>query len=482
LWHKPPGWYEVHELLRQYGRERLADAEQVEREVCDRHSRYYLEQLARLAGELKNANQVATLASIDLEHENYRAAWNWAAVQGNTTLLNSALEALCLYYDLSLRFPEGQSACRWASEGLPVDRASTAECLLRVRLLTWQSRFTRVLGQPEEASQLLDQALVQLKNEKAIRNLARSVKAFLTYEIGNNYFHNDRAAATACYQQSLKIYRQQQDAWGTAKTLARLGLVAHHAGSFSDAVQRYSDCLEIYRKLDDPRGVANTLIELGHNSLRQGQYYKGQGYIREGTTILHQIRDRAGVARGYFELGRSYFWSSQFAQSIHLMSQSVPIFEDLGMRDRLVFTAIALSLGFSHLGQYQEAISQVNKSLPLAIEMEASREVAMAYLLLGKACLGLGEYEQALKYLQKSVTDYQEIDQKDEQYWALALTFFAKRGLNQTPISIEEIKQVLQTAIDIQGYYPVLCTICGIALTLLDISEIERAVELAELV
>ena len=201
-----PGWYEVHELLRQYGREKLAQSAQGEQEVCGRHSEHYLEQLARFGNDLKNAQQAAALSSIDLEHENYRAAWNWASSQDASAQLPLVVDTLCLYYDLGLRYSDGESACRTALDGRFHDQAG-ADLWLLGRLLTWQSRFTRLLGQIEVASQLLDKATATIEKAKIVGDQASSVEAFLALEQGSNHFHDDRTAATNCYRHSLQIYR-----------------------------------------------------------------------------------------------------------------------------------------------------------------------------------------------------------------------------------------------------------------------------------
>ena len=481
LWSKSPGWYELHELLRQFGNEKLARSIQIEREVCARHSAYYLGQLERLGDELKSAGQSAALSNIDLEHENYRAAWNWTAGQGASPELAQVVDVLCLYYDLSLRFEDGESACRGAAQGLSQVQSSDEEWLLRARILTWQSRFTRLLGQLEMASHLLEKAQVLLEKDQESGIAAYKAEAFLTMEKGGNHFHRDRAAAENYYQHSLQIYRDLEDAWWTAKALAGLGLIAHHTGSFEEAVQRYSECLELYQTLGDPRGIANTLVELGHNSLRQGLLSAGQKYIQEGTDILQQIGDQAGVALGYFELGRSHFWGGQFAQATKLMEESEPILEDLGMRDRLVISVIGAGLGFSHLGQYDDAISQVHKGLPIARELDARREIAMAYLFLGKAYLGKREFGKTQDYASKSIAYFQEIDQRKEIAWALALVIFAQHGLYKPRAAEKYLYRTLRIGIENQGYYPLLCAMFGGALILLDRGEVERAVELSSL-
>lgn len=478
LWNKTPGWYEMHELLRQYGREKLAQSSAIEQEICSKHSEYYLKTLATLGDDLKNAQQVATLSRIDLVHENCRAAWNWTVNQGAIAQVTPVVDALCLYYDLSLRHPDGESVCRTALDSLQSESDDPELRLLQARLLTWQSRFTRLLGRSEMASQLLDKAQVHLGGVKSVGDQVRNMEAFIALERGNIYFNNDRSAATNYYERSLKINRKLGNDWGTAKALARLGSVAHHAGSFEKAVDIYAECLDLNQKLGDPRGIANALIELGHNSLRQGEVETGQEYIQDGISILQQIGDRAGTARGYLELGRSCFWTGEFSKGDSLMMKSIPILEDLGMWERMVFSTTALSLGLSHEGKYEDAISQATKGLSLAKEMNARREIALAHFLIGKAYLGQRKFERSLESLQKSVIRYQKIDQKDELSWALALIFFARRGLNQPLDMDENLVSVLRISMEIQGYFPVLCSLCGFALHCLDQGDIQIAVEL----
>ncbi len=207
---KTPGWYEVHELLRQYGREKLAQSAQIEQDVCGRHSEYYLGQFAHLGDALKSAQQVAAVSSIDLEHGNYRAAWNWAASQGAAPQLARMLDTLCLYYDLSLRYPDGESACCAAIEGLSLGLDAVDLHLLLARIFTWQSRFSRLLGQSDIASQLMEKSQACLEKVKSAGYKVRNVEAFFLLEQGNTHFYKNRRTAAACYSKALELYRSSE--------------------------------------------------------------------------------------------------------------------------------------------------------------------------------------------------------------------------------------------------------------------------------
>jgi predicted ATPase/DNA-binding SARP family transcriptional activator len=478
LWNSAPGWYEVHELLRQYGREKLAQSATHERQVCSRHSTYYLEQLVRLGGELKSAQQEAALSNIDLEHENYRSAWNWAAAQGAAALLAPALGTLCLYYELRLRYAEGESACRPVFEGLADGPGGAEACLLQTRAMIWQSRFTRLLGKPEMALNLLDQAAAHLEKGQAAEDQAHIVEAFLALEKGENHFHNDRAAASSCYLHSLEIYRSMKDAWGAAKVLEGLGFITHHAGNFKEAVEFYSAALHFHRTLGDPRGIANTLIGLGQNTLRQGQVEEGEAFIKEGVAVLEQIGDLAGVVRGWFELARYNFWIGEFAKSCELTENASHVFNELGILDQYTFASIGLGLGLSHSGKYAQAHAAALNGLPLAQKLDARREVGLAYVIAGMACLGLGDLLQARNWAIQCVKQYQDIREREELTLGLAILSYSQRGLGDSQQAQAYLVEILKLGVAISGVYPIMYALTAAALLLLDRGEAERGLEI----
>jgi DNA-binding SARP family transcriptional activator/predicted ATPase len=478
LWNKSPGWYEVHELLRQYGREKLAESASKEEKVCAQHSAYYLEQLVRLGGELKGVQQETVLSNIGLEHENYRAAWDWAASQGMAAQLAPALGTISLYYELSLRYAEGESACRAAVEGVSQGALGAEERLLLARILIWQSRFTRLLGQPGQAFQLLDRAIVHHENAKGAADQAIIVEAFLALEKGENHFHNDRAAAAGSYQHSLQLYSHFGDAWGTAKALAGLGFIAHHAGNFKQAVEIYSAALDLHRKLGDPRGIAHTLVDLGQNTLRQGLVEMGEGYIKEGVAIFEQIGDMAGVVRGWFELSRLYFWTGEFARSCEFVIKASHTFNDLGILDLYVFARIGSGLGLSHRRKYSEAIEAVMKGIPLAQELDARREIGLGYVILGMAYLGQGNFTQARDWALKCVQQYRDLHQREELALGLAILSYTNRALGQWQQAQAYLVDILKLGFDTGGLYPILYALVAEALLLVDRGEVEKALEI----
>jgi len=249
---KSSGRYEMHELLRQYGNEKLSESPADERGSRLKHSNYFLRRLERLGRMIKSAQQEAALAEIDVDHENFHTAWYWMVSKGDNPDLVSALEALCLYYDLRWRSQEGEAACCAGVDGLERFENSIEVTRTRIRMLAWQSHFQRLQGELESANQLLDECQVLLETLDADGYDTCQEQAFILFERGECDFNFDRDAAVGYYERSMDVYRDVEDVWGVAKALASLGLVAHQMGAFERGVQCYTECLELHRRMGIP--------------------------------------------------------------------------------------------------------------------------------------------------------------------------------------------------------------------------------------
>src|SRR5258708_12300406 len=69
----------------------------------------------------------------------------------------------------------------------------------------------------------------------------------------------DSAAAQKLYEQGLAIFRELDDRWGIAGTLADLGSLAREQGNYPTAHSVYRESVKIFQELDHKRGVARRL-------------------------------------------------------------------------------------------------------------------------------------------------------------------------------------------------------------------------------
>jgi tetratricopeptide (TPR) repeat protein len=69
----------------------------------------------------------------------------------------------------------------------------------------------------------------------------------------------DSAAARTLYENGLAIFREVDDRWGIAGTLADLGSLAREQGNYHTAHSMYRESIKLFQELDHKRGIARLL-------------------------------------------------------------------------------------------------------------------------------------------------------------------------------------------------------------------------------
>ena len=93
------GRYEIHELLRQFGEEKLVASGECE-PTFDAHSQYYLDLVARLEADPRDGE---ALHQIEADLDNIRVAWTWAFEKRDVPSVDRALHSLFIYDELRTR-------------------------------------------------------------------------------------------------------------------------------------------------------------------------------------------------------------------------------------------------------------------------------------------------------------------------------------------------------------------------------------------
>jgi DNA-binding SARP family transcriptional activator/predicted ATPase len=470
----PPGRYQMHELFRQFVLERLQSDRQEEQGVRNRHCEYYARFLQMRGEALKGSEQPAALAEMEIEIENARAAWNWAAQQRRVNCLNQALEGLCLFYEQRLRTREGQAACRIAAEKLAAALESDALRLL-ARLLAWQSAFFP----PENAGTagaLLEQSMGLLERPELAGEDTRRERAFVLRQMGNSAFAADLEQARSFYEASLVLYRSLQDHWWTARNLEQLGWLAAYQGAYEEAILHHRESLDLRRKLGDRRGIAESYRGLAIVAL-PGQIEDAMQSVRECIAIWRQLGDRSGIAGGLNQLAPGLILTGSYAEAFTVLEESLAICTDLGLRWSEAWVNLWRGFAELHTGHYRRAQGSVEKALPFSREMGDYEYVGRSLWLLGDVALAREAYGEAAGLLKESVASYGAYGLPNEWVWALADLAVAERGVGKSDRALGHMCEALRTAIAVRAVLSLFWIVPKAALFLVDLGKVERAVE-----
>ncbi len=91
--------YWLHELLHQYGVDKLAEDAAEAKSVSARHCDYFIGRLIACTDLLRGADQAGALAELDNDIDNVRLAWRRAIEGGDATRLRPAMDTLGFYLE-----------------------------------------------------------------------------------------------------------------------------------------------------------------------------------------------------------------------------------------------------------------------------------------------------------------------------------------------------------------------------------------------
>jgi len=418
--------YDLHELLRQFALERLAAVGA--QPVRERHSRYYLGLVARVAPSLSGREPQVAARELQPELGNLREAWRYAVAQGLYAELAGGVAGLGRWHVLSGTLAEGAQACADAAaplwEALEVG-ATTAQRELLQRLLLEQADLLNRRGLFGEAlicarqAASVDTALPPLATsygealwglgrydearaelahtaEQARATGARAVEAASLRLLGLVMVtQSDYPQARAFYEQALAHYRALGDVRGEGNVLNNLGVAAEEQGDYPQARAFYEQALAIQRTIGNRNGEEYVLCNLGVVASGQSYYSEAIALFEQALRICQETGDRQSEGIALLNLGDVARALGDYPRARDYFEQSLALRHILGDRLGESYTLVSLGLLSLNLGDYESALQQSEAARRIADDMGARSLEAAALTNLGGALAGLGRYNDA---------------------------------------------------------------------------------------
>jgi predicted ATPase/DNA-binding SARP family transcriptional activator len=315
------GRYNLHELLRQFGEEKLkAEPERLEH-TRDRHARYCCQYLARQESRLKSADHQTALKEITEELDNIRAAWRWAAARGDSNALDVSLGALWVFVasrGSSLWAEQEEALCGEIIEAL--ERRGVAEDKPTLdRLKVAKAAMNYRLGQYEQPQAVLREAIAFFRQSGAANELAFALHhlAAIMHLLG------DYAQEQSLLRESIALSQSVGDVWLTAYSLNDLGLATHLLGDHLEAEHCCTKSLELFEQLGDPRGTAYALGNLGVITLALGRSQQARQLHLAALALSRENTDRWAMATSLLHLGDVAVTEAKSDEAWQLISESL---------------------------------------------------------------------------------------------------------------------------------------------------------------
>jgi predicted ATPase/DNA-binding SARP family transcriptional activator/tetratricopeptide (TPR) repeat protein len=474
LAHTPAGRYEMHELLRQYAEERLATSSAYAA-VQDRHAAYYARALEQGYERYERHQRQIDLSQIASDIDNVRAAWDWAVARRRVTDLVRAVLGLSMFYELYVRYREGETACRRAAEALKED-ASIEGLRVRGVALMRQAAFLLSLGEASRARACCQQSLALLDHLASMGEDTRREKAQVLDRCVYEAMNRDLLEAEHLGKMALDLCDQVDDRLGQWKALFTLGWVAKIAERHVQAKKYFEAAVALAKEMGHQWDLAVTLVSLGWPELAQGRLNRAEQYARENIAFFEQSETphRASLARTL--LGSVHIARGEYIAAGELLAEALAHYQEVSDQLNVRDTTLSLGLADLHLGHYQQAEKRARTAQAMAQEAGERSGYAEGLLLEGQVLLGQRRYDDAAQGLQKSLDAHQEWGRAPSKVrTTLCHVLLASGDLEQAEQHLRKAIRTVATSEDFLGKLDLLPIV---ALLLAVRGDAERASEL----
>jgi len=320
--------YRVLETLHQYGAERLAEAgeEEISRE---RHSAHYLD-VAEQAYARRIEDESASLALLEADHDDFRAALRWVRTRPRDLLRLAS--ALGWFWHLRSHYREGR---------------------------TWLEQAVRL--NPEEHSP-----------EKARALWALSM--ILNWQ-------GDVAAAAPIAEQSLELWRANEDPLELALALESIGWSHFAASNYSEALRSMEDCLESYRKLGSAKLITRGRIAVGQMLAALGDVERTEPLARETLAEGRAQGEPKFIHYSLHYLGDCALWRGDAKNAVQLYGESLRAALDYGNEMEAATEMQGMAMGLMGSGREEEGFSLYGASNARFAELQTTMVDEVAFWL-----------------------------------------------------------------------------------------------------
>ncbi len=275
--------FRMLETIDEYAREQLEASGEADA-VRQRHAAYFLAFAEQAARGLWGADQVASLAQLEADHDNLRATLRWARARSDVALGLRLATALLRFWLLHGPLGEGRAHLD-ALLALPVGEEDQANTTLRARAL----------------------------------NAAGALA----------WKQSDYARAVPLLEEALELARTSGNIRTAAATLHDLANVATEQGDFGRAAALYEECLALRRGLGETSGAAMTLRKLAELELIQGHFARARAFAEESLALCRQLSDTAGIAQALADLGIAARHEGDYEQAKTLLEQALALHREI---------------------------------------------------------------------------------------------------------------------------------------------------------
>jgi predicted ATPase/DNA-binding XRE family transcriptional regulator/Tfp pilus assembly protein PilF len=331
----------VLETIREFAREQLdlsGEGEATER----RYAETYLALAERRVPLIESQDGEISIAYLDREHDNLRAALQWLFTQGQQ------------------------------SQNLELSEMGLRLAVLLTKFWEAHSYYSEWRTWMERALEVLDSSMWKAaRNENAEKHRYwRSLEARIFHRSGSIYmWQGDYHAARNLVGKAVEVWRELGEKEDLAFALHTLALINSEMGEKGTARELYEESLALQREVGTKNLIGRTLNNLGIMYRGAGELDKARPLLEERLALARAQGDRLGIATALDNLGLVALDQEDFAACRRYQQECLPIFRELGNKRGIAEALSFVGMREVEEGEYEAARDSYIESLTLFHEL-----------------------------------------------------------------------------------------------------------------
>jgi len=294
--------YRLLETLGHYAAERVVEAGE-EADARERHFTYYRDVAERTYAR-RIEDEAASLALLDADHDDFRAALRWARARPRDLLRLAS--ALGWFWHLRSYYREGRA---WLEEALNVNANDRSPDMARA---LWALSM-----------------ILSWSGDAGARRLA------------------DR---------SLELWQENSEPLELALALESIGYSQFMAGEYADALRSMEDCLKQYRKFGSTKLVTRGRVNVGQMLVALGDVERTEPLARETLAEGRAQNEPKSIHYSLHYLGDCALWRGEPQKAIGIYSESLRAALDYGNQMEASTEMQGMAMGLAGSGREEEAL------------------------------------------------------------------------------------------------------------------------------
>ncbi len=470
--------YQIHELLRQYGVEKLSERSVEEVQIRDKHASYYCGFVASHCEGLKHSQQQHVLAELEVEKGNIRLAWHRATSRLHLEQIEEAMDGLGLFYEWKGELVDGLTSFKLitGAEDITSNRKLQQ---VRAHAQAWTAEFEFMSGHLDAAEEQLAQCMDTLHGLESAGEDVRWTKALALLRKGYLEQPHDLDRAVRAYRQSYEYFDELGCRWEAATAQAWLGETEREIGRTRDAISLLRSAQTVFEEFGDQRSVAMVLENIARAYLLdQAELDIALVTAQRSLELRRQSGDRVGIATTLLVVSYVYCWLNQPLEARPLMEEALEIAKDLGHRPIECEAYYIASTVYNYLENREKKREVGERGYALARELGDVRLMSDFLRSLGTQVMINGDIVTAHQMHVKAFEVQEQAGIVTMLPWLHVMRAYSSWKLGYFEESRTHTKYALEAIIEHSDLYTVVHTLLFLAQVLAVSGDAERAVEI----